>query len=78
MSTLASILIRAGAVRAIELDINTEWPSFITYTRWGAHDPSKLVPNGLQSSTRYLSPDDRDFFAVYRRISTTLSGVPFR
>jgi hypothetical protein len=28
--TLAALLIHAGAVRAIELDINPEWPSFIT------------------------------------------------
>ena len=30
--TLAKILQRAGAVRAMELDINPEWPTLITYT----------------------------------------------
>ena len=49
VSTLADILIRAGAVRAMELDINAEWPSFITYGHFGARDPVKLVPNGQQS-----------------------------
>jgi len=29
---------------------------------------TKIVPNGMQPSTRYLVPDDRDFFAVYRRL----------
>jgi hypothetical protein len=28
---LASILVRAGAVRAIEFDINPEWPTFDVY-----------------------------------------------
>jgi hypothetical protein len=76
--TLAAILIHAGAVRAIELDINPEWPSFITYSSHGGHDPIKLVPNFQQPTTRYLVPDDRDFFAVYRRGTRTIAGVPFR
>jgi predicted DNA-binding transcriptional regulator AlpA len=64
--SLARILVHAGAVRAMELDINPEWPSFISYARPGGGDPTKLVPNGMQSEFRYLRPDDRDFFAVYR------------
>jgi len=78
--TLAALLVHAGAVRAIELDINPEWPSFITYSSPGAQGPIKLVPNGQQSTTRYLAPDDRDFFAVYRRPVTAreLATVPFR
>ena len=67
VGSLAAILIHAGAVRAIELDINAEWPSFIVYRHFGGNDPSKLVPNGMQRATRYLSPDDRDFFAVTAR-----------
>jgi hypothetical protein len=76
VGTLAALLRRAGAVRAVELDINAEWPSFITYGQAGARSPTKLVPNGQQPSTRYLSPDDRDFFAVYRRAGT--ASVPLR
>src|SRR5579872_1772469 len=63
--SLAAILIHAGAVRAMELDINSEWPTFITYAKRGARDPVRLVPNTQQPLTRYLVPDDRDFFAVY-------------
>ena len=65
--SLARIFVHAGAVRAMELDINPEWPSFITYAHPGARGATKLVPNGMQSELRYLRPDDRDFFAVYRR-----------
>jgi hypothetical protein len=65
VESLAEMMIHLGAVRAMQLDINAEWPSFITYGAWGAQQPAKLVPNYQQTARRYLSPDDRDFFAVY-------------
>ena len=76
--SLARILAHAGAVRAMELDINPEWPTFITYGAAGARIPYKLVPNTMQSSQRYLRPDDRDFFAVYRRTGHSPQQVPLR
>jgi len=75
--TLAKILQRAGAVRAMQLDINPEWPTLITYTHQGGLTPTKVVPNYQQPATRYLVPDDRDFFAVYRR-TPGLIDVPFK
>jgi hypothetical protein len=78
VSSLAGILVRAGAVRAIELDINSEWPTFITYRHRGSLVPTKFVPNGQQPDTRYLVPDDRDFLAVYTRTSEGRLTVPFR
>jgi Phosphodiester glycosidase len=77
VTTLARILQRAGAVRAMELDINPEWPTLITYSHRGGLDPVRVVPNYQQSPMRYLVPDDRDFFAVYRRLPGPVS-VPFR
>jgi hypothetical protein len=68
VTTLAQILQRAGAVRAMELDINPEWPTLITYRHRDGLLPTRVVPNYQQPPTRYLVPDDRDFFAVYRRI----------
>ena len=77
-ASLARILIHVGAVRAIELDINAEWPTLVTYGRGGVNDATKVVPNDQQPTTRYLVPDDRDFFAVYRRTTpAALSYVPF-
>ena len=67
VASLAAIMIRAGAVRAMELDINTYWTSFITYRYPGARDPANLLADMDRSPTRYLTPDDRDFFAVYVR-----------
>jgi len=67
VASLARILVHAGAVRAMELDINAYWPSFITYRFPGAGHPSNLLADMVRSPLRYLTPDDRDFFAVYLR-----------
>jgi hypothetical protein len=76
--TLAKILQHAGAVRAMEFDINPEWHTLITYT----HGANGLVPtmvgaNPMQSPRRYLVPDDRDFFAVYLPVPGPVT-VPFK
>lgn len=65
VESLAEILKRAGAVRAIELDINEDWTSFISYRHPGAGQPSNLLPEMYRSPERYLTPDERDFFAIY-------------
>jgi hypothetical protein len=65
--SLAAILKHAGAVRAMELDINYEWTTFNWYGAWGAGQPTKLLPGMDRPAVRYLSPDDRDFFALYAR-----------
>jgi hypothetical protein len=67
LASLATTMIHAGAVRAMELDINTYWTSFITYRFPGAVDPANLLSSMDRSPERYLTPDDRDFFAVYVR-----------
>src|SRR5579884_564003 len=58
LASLATTMIHAGAVRAMELDI-------ITYRYPGAVDPANLLSSMDRSPERYLTPDDRDFFAVY-------------
>jgi hypothetical protein len=75
--TLARILQRAGAVRAMQFDINPEWPTLNTYEHYHGLYPIKVVPNDQQPATRYLVPDDRDFVAVYRRLPGPLT-VPFK
>ncbi len=67
VGSLASILIHAGAVRAMELDINSYWVSFNAYAEPGAGHPSKLLEGMERPAERYLTPEDRDFFAVYLR-----------
>jgi hypothetical protein len=65
VSALADVLHRAGAVQAMQLDINTAWVSFMFYGH-GAHGPvpHKLVPF-QRPADRYLSPASRDFIAGY-------------
>jgi hypothetical protein len=67
VASLAQILQRAGAVRAMQLDINYEWVSFNFYGMPGAGAPAKLLPGMNRAADRYLTPDDRDFFAVSAR-----------
>jgi hypothetical protein len=77
VTSLAKILQRAGAVRAMQLDINPEWPTLNVYSHTGGLGSTMVVPNYQQSATRYLVPDDRDFFAIYRRLPGPVT-VPFK
>lgn len=61
-SSLAELLRRAGAVRAMELDINPEWTSFVTYPA-----EKNLLPDMHRSPRRYDTTSTRDFIAVLRR-----------
>ena len=77
-ASLANILVHLGAVRAMELDINPEWPVAITYHRHGGHSPVMLFPNYQQTPDVFLKPGQKDFFAVYLRDPGTPPGrVPF-
>ena len=68
--SLAESLQRAGAVRAMTLDINPEWVTFNFYSH-AAGQPTdltgtKLYPQMQRSADRYLPPvlEARDFFEV--------------
>ncbi len=74
--TLAKVLQHVGAVRAMEFDINPEWHTLITYTHGHSLVPKLVEPQPNQSANRYLVPDDRDFFAVYRPLPGPVT-VPF-
>jgi hypothetical protein len=67
--SLATALQQAGAVRAMELDINISWPSFMAYDSAG--DPANPRPykwgDYPRSAERYFSHSARDFVAVYAR-----------
>ena len=66
--SIAKILQHIGAVRAMEFDINPDWHTLITYTHHNGLIPRMVEPQPNQSPDRYLVPDDRDFFAVYKRL----------
>jgi hypothetical protein len=75
--SLAKILQHAGAVRAMQFDINPYWHTLITYRHQDGLVPTMIEPQPNHSAQRYLVPDDRDFFAVYRRLTGPIT-VPFK
>ena len=67
---LARVLREAGAVTAMQLDINPDWMSYEYYLP--KHNPNNptpenLLPNQMQPASHYYSPNSRDFTAVYGR-----------
>ncbi len=78
ITTLADILARAGAVRAMELDINTDWVNLATYaprTPTGAAAPANgtdLLPGMFGTPARYFeSWWSRDFITMSGRASAS-------
>ncbi len=61
---LAELLRRAGAVTAMQLDINPEWMSYMYYLK---QHPVRLLPDQVQPANRYYFPSSRDFTAVFAR-----------
>ena len=78
--SLAESLQRAGAVRAMTLDINPEWVTFNFYSHVDGHprevSGTKLYPEMQRSADRYLPfvPEARDFFEVLLPGSPAASG----
>jgi len=66
---LARTLQAAGAVRAMEMDINTDWVSAFTYQPQDPNVPGspiigiKLLDNMSHDGSQYLQQNSRDFFA---------------
>jgi hypothetical protein len=70
VSALAAALLGAGAVRAVELDINPAWVAGYVYGHRGGKGPLApipVVPGQVGVSGQYLVPWSRDFFTVVAR-----------
>jgi hypothetical protein len=69
VETLAETLVRARAVRAMQLDINQDWVQCNTYTTAGDGQVSgtKMLSGMRHSGNRWLTEDTRDFVAVFAR-----------
>ena len=75
ITDLANLLVRAGAVRAMELDINTDWVNFSTYqppTPTGPASPAngtEMLSNMTGTPSRYFeSWWARDFITMSSRV----------
>jgi len=74
ITTLADLLVRAGAVRAMELDINTDWVDYATYDPHSttgaatAANGKALLPGMVGGVNRYFASWwSRDFFTMSAR-----------
>jgi hypothetical protein len=84
--SLTKTLIAAGAVTAMELDINSDWVSAYIYNRSDPNNPTsplkgeKLHPNMSRDGTRYFSAGNPDFFTLIASprftTPTTTSTIP--
>jgi hypothetical protein len=80
IESLADVLKHAGAVRAMELDINSTWVSFVSFkpamgTGPSVANGSKLLPLMSGDAGRYLGASTRDFFAVLARAGAPVTDV---
>jgi len=68
-TALAGLFVKAGCVRAMQLDINHRYVIFNTYavSSSGVVQGTKVLPGAYFSGDRYLTPDLRDFVTVQRR-----------
>jgi hypothetical protein len=80
IESLADILKHAGAIRAMEMDINSTWVSFISFKPVVGADPdpkngSKLLPAMSGDAGRYLGASTRDFFAVLAKRGSSVTDM---
>ena len=73
ITTLADILARAGAVRAMELDINTDWVNLATYAP-GTPDGAATPANGTDLLPGMFGTPARYFESWWSRDFITMSG----
>jgi hypothetical protein len=71
---LANALVAAGAVRGMQLDINPDWVGFNSYDVGPDNVAHGNGVYGATGANRYLSPDGRDFVAVFVR-GTVVPGA---
>ncbi len=82
ISDLANIMVRAGAVRAMELDINTDWVNYSYYTPAAPNGPATatngtlLLPNMTGTPGRYFASWwARDFITMSAASSSSHSSA---
>jgi len=73
---LANVLARAGAVRAMEMDINTSWVNFFSYAPAvgqpaSSSNGTRLTLDEVNSPGRYFYASSRDFITMSARLPAT-------
>jgi hypothetical protein len=66
--SLAQALAAGGADRAMQLDINSWWARFVTFSQSGDRLVAQKLVSDMAGDTRqFLAPDSRDFFYLTAR-----------
>ena len=79
ITDLAHVLVLAGAVRGMELDINTGWVQFAAYNGplntsiGGANGTNLLASMGYTPARFFDSWETRDFFTMSLRSNETVA-----
>ncbi|GAC1315889.1 MAG: phosphodiester glycosidase family protein [Acidimicrobiales bacterium] len=72
---LGTVLVTAGATRAMEFDINPQWVIFASFTDGQGSPPSTfgatLLPSMYYGPDHFFSPDWRDFVGVFAKEKAT-------
>jgi len=72
--SLADTMVRAGAVRAMQMDINRVWVNFETFRPEPTNPEGAVARNILKGM--WIHPHERDFFAMLLRKPSELQHVP--
>jgi hypothetical protein len=79
IADLANVMVRAGAYRAMEMDINTDWVTFTSFTgplnkvTTGANGKSLLPAMTEGPSHIFASWWQRDFYTMNLRSNQTVT-----
>jgi hypothetical protein len=81
LAMLAQAMVDAGMVRGMQLDMHHGMVTFNVFNQVATGstllNAAKLLPTMTEPATRYLVPDQRDFFAVgFRSAPRRPSGGP--
>ena len=77
VETLAETLVRAGAIRGMQLEINKPWVQLNAYAfdATGQVHGKQLLAGMEHTGDRWLTRDDRDFIAVFVRPSQVAASA---
>ena len=65
IETLARTLPALGCVLGMELDINGNWPQFVSYQGTTNEKSADLLDKRMSNPRRYLRKSDKDFIALF-------------
>jgi hypothetical protein len=73
---LADSLVALGCLEAMQLDINGQWPSFVTYTHSATGTGAQSVDKRMTGNPRrFLDGSSKEFFAFFDAAAVPAGSV---